>query len=292
MLDPGALPNLVVIGAAKCGTSALHYYLDLHPQCSMSHPKELNFFISTVDYRGLSPESAAIAPANKGTWARGIDWYERHFDSAAPVRGESSPAYFAPWHPGVPERMATVIPDARLVLCVRDPVERAISHYGMTTLTGRESRPIEVALTDRSSAYLELGRYATLLGRFLEHFPASRVMVIDQAELMHRRRETVRDVFRFAGLESSFWSPRMERERNRSGGRRRELLSKVLRLRIVQPAYRLPEQLKWVVERAATGDASTPELDPDLRGDLCDLFRGEADALRELSGKAFASWSV
>ena len=60
----GALPNLIVIGAQKCGTSGLHYYLSLHPEISMSRPKELNFFIE------------------ERNWPRGVDWYRRHFDAA------------------------------------------------------------------------------------------------------------------------------------------------------------------------------------------------------------------
>src|ERR687898_136777 len=71
----GALPNLVVLGAQKCGTSGLHFYLDLHPEIAMSMPKELNFFI---EERG---------------WPRGTDWYMQHFDPDAPIRGESSPNY-------------------------------------------------------------------------------------------------------------------------------------------------------------------------------------------------------
>jgi hypothetical protein len=70
---PGALPNLLILGAQKCGTSGLHYYLGLHPEVSMSKPKELNFFIE------------------ERNWTRGTDWYKRHFDASATVRGESSP---------------------------------------------------------------------------------------------------------------------------------------------------------------------------------------------------------
>src|SRR3954453_13232385 len=83
----GALPNLVVVGAQKCGTSGLHYYLGLHPEISMSRPKELNFFIEERNF------------------SRGVDWYRRHFGPAARVGGESSPKYTAyPQHEGLPER--------------------------------------------------------------------------------------------------------------------------------------------------------------------------------------------
>src|SRR5213078_5271544 len=85
---PGALPSLVVIGAQKCGTSGLHYYLSLHPEVSMSRPKELNFFIV------------------ERNWPRGTEWYAAHFEPRANVRGESSPNYTAyPQHQGVAERM-------------------------------------------------------------------------------------------------------------------------------------------------------------------------------------------
>src|SRR6059058_6332030 len=73
----GALPNLIVIGAQKCGTSGLHYYLSLHPEVSMSRPKELNFFIV------------------ERNWPRGTEWYAAHFEPRAIVRGESSPNYTA-----------------------------------------------------------------------------------------------------------------------------------------------------------------------------------------------------
>jgi hypothetical protein len=96
-----ALPNLVVIGAMKCGTTSLHHYLDLHPEISMSRPKELNFFIGDDggpgDWRG-------------GTWRRGTAWYAQHFEPAAPVRGEVSPGYTSPSFPYEAGRMAAVVP--------------------------------------------------------------------------------------------------------------------------------------------------------------------------------------
>src|SRR5205085_12476815 len=73
----GALPNLIVIGAQKCGTSGLHYYLSLHPEISVSTPKELNFFIA------------------ERNWPLGLDWYRSHFDAEARVRSEASPNYSA-----------------------------------------------------------------------------------------------------------------------------------------------------------------------------------------------------
>lgn len=112
-----ALPNLVIIGAMKCGTSALHRYLDQHPQIAMSEPKELNFFFAPTASRGNSASSEnrddrALDdwPGRHGSWHRGAAWYARHFPAGAPVRGESSPGYTSPSYPGVAERMAALIP--------------------------------------------------------------------------------------------------------------------------------------------------------------------------------------
>ena len=115
------LPNLIVIGAAKCGTTSLHAYLDEHPEIAMSREKELHFFV------------------DRKNWGRGIEWYEAQFDASAPVRGESSPGYSAyPLYEGVAERMARVVPDAKLVYLVRDPVERVVSHYTHRTVNWPE----------------------------------------------------------------------------------------------------------------------------------------------------------
>ncbi len=84
----GALPNLIVIGGLKCGTTSLHHYLNLHPEIGMSRPKELNFFVEELN------------------WELGADWYRGHFPADVAVRGETSPHYTnRPRFEGVAERM-------------------------------------------------------------------------------------------------------------------------------------------------------------------------------------------
>src|SRR5689334_23609212 len=91
----GALPNLIILGGLKCGTTSLHHYLNLHPQIAMSRPKELNFFVEELN------------------WELGSDWYTSHFDPDADVRGETSPHYTnRPRFEGVAERLAETAPDA------------------------------------------------------------------------------------------------------------------------------------------------------------------------------------
>ncbi|ABG03692.1 sulfotransferase [Rubrobacter xylanophilus DSM 9941] len=197
----GSLPNLIVIGAMKCGTTALHRYLGLHPEVYMSSPKELNFFFG---------EAGAGGGWHRGNWHRGVGWYASRFDPSAPVRGESSPGYTSPDHPEAAERMARLLPEARLVYLVRDPVGRAVSQYLHHRTEGTERRGMREALLDPGSQYLERSRYLARLSSYLERFPRRNILVLWQEELLGRRREALRRVFRFAGADDSFWTPEYE----------------------------------------------------------------------------------
>lgn len=197
----GALPNVVVIGGMKCGTTSLHRYLDEHPDIAMSRPKELNFFFRA---RGARP--AAGPTFDVGNWHLGVDWYADQFDASAPVRGEASPGYTSPSYPEVAERMAEVVPDVRLVYLVREPLERAVSQYLHHRRDGEEPRPLEEALLDPSSQYVSRGRYHERLQPFLERFDLGRILVIDHRDLLEERRITLQRLFRFLGVDDTFWS--------------------------------------------------------------------------------------
>ena len=116
------LPNLVVIGAMKCATTSLHHYLTLHPGISMSRQRGLNFFLDE-------------------NHERGSDWYAAQFDGPEKIHGDTSPRYANfPLNPGVPERMVRLLPRAKLIYLVREPVERVISHYTHYVAAGYEER--------------------------------------------------------------------------------------------------------------------------------------------------------
>jgi hypothetical protein len=283
-----------VIGAQKCGTSALHYYLDLHPEISMSHPASLNFFIDGADSEGRSDESRPLLPP---TWSNGVDWYAAQFSAASPVRGEVSPSYTAPWFPRVAERMATVVPDTKLIFTVRDPVGRTISHYLHMRAAGREPREIADALTAPDNPYVARSRYCAALEPFRRRFPASAILVVEQEELLKRRRETLSVVYGFLGVDASFWSEKLERRRHLTvtKGRRHALLTRLMRMRRLRFAYHLPQELKWYVERIFTvrdSGLEPPAVDGPLRARLSAELAEDVDRFRRTTGKDFAGWSV
>jgi hypothetical protein len=278
----GALPNLIVIGGLKCGTTSLHHYLNLHPQIAMSRPKELNFFVDELN------------------WGLGADWYASHFDRGAPVRGETSPHYTnLPRFEGVAERMReTLGPDVRLIYMVREPLERILSHYLHNVGGGYETRSLEQALSDPESAYVARSRYAMQLGPYLESFERERILIVANEDLAEHRDETVGRVFEFCGVDADFTSQQFEREWETGSGKTDggfRLLDRAVRLpglRAFDRNFdRLPEPLRWRVEKLVhdpdRGKAPKPELPPELRTRLRSLLRDDVAELERLAGREF-----
>jgi uncharacterized protein YndB with AHSA1/START domain len=206
---------VVVIGAMKCATTAVHCYLDAHPDVAMSDLKELNFFNGPE----RTPPGDVSTWWRCGQWHRGLGWYARHFDADARVRGESSPAYTSPSFPEVAARMAEVVPDARLVYLVRDPVDRAVSQYAHHRRDGDERRPLAEALLDPHSQYVARSRYAERLRPHLEHRPADQVLVVVQEHLRDRPQEQLARLYDFVGVDPQWWGPELEVPIHEGAGR-------------------------------------------------------------------------
>jgi hypothetical protein len=277
------LPNLIVIGAAKCGTTSLHAYLDLHPEISMSREKELHFFV------------------DQKNWGRGLAWYESQFDAAAPVRGESSPGYSAfPLYPGVVERMSKTIPHAKLVYLVRDPVERIVSHYTHRTVNWPHMGTLEEALTDAHVRewLVTPSRYWLQLERYLTRFPAEQILVIDTDELRASRVEVLARIFAFLGVEPSFRSPDFERAYNAGTGRLRrtaagDAVSKTLERTLgARRSQALRERVPGSLKAPFRREMEPAVLPERIRAELENELREDAERLRMHTGLAFASWPI
>jgi hypothetical protein len=274
------LPNLIVIGAQKCGTSGLHYYLSLHPEVSMSEPKELNFFIEERNY------------------PRGLEWYSRHFDPTARCRGESSPNYTAyPQHVGVPERMAATVPDARLVYIVRDPIERITAHWVHNYAKRREKGDLRETLLHPNTSYVSRSRYFMQLQRFLEFYPDEQVLVLDQRDLRDERMPTLRRLFEFAGVDPSFEHPKFEQVRHSTSRKKRatRLGMRVQKASRSRAGRRVPRRA-WLAMDVAL-PLSKPIEKPEgvaeaLGEEVLEVLHEDAERLRAQTGRDFSHWSV
>ena len=195
----GPLPDFVVLGTQKGGTSFFYRLLTEHPLVRGAAAKELHFF------------------DNK--FAEGVGWYRRCFsegervDGQRTITGEASPSYL--FDPRVPERMARTVPEARLIALLRNPVDRAYSQYQMEVRRGREARSFEKATdqemtsaegeenaVDVRYAYLTRGLYAEQLERFSFFANRERLLVVKSENLFTSRPEVLERVSTFLGLPS------------------------------------------------------------------------------------------
>ena len=280
-----ALPNLIIIGGLKCGTTSIHHYLGLHPEVQMSKPKELNFFVEELD------------------WDLGMDWYRGRFDDRFPVRGESSPHYTnLPRYTGVVERIHEHIPDAKLIYMVRDPISRILSHWRHATGAGYETRSMEEVLTRDDQTYVTRSMYWMQLQPYLEHFDRDQIEVITQEELQSDREGTMRKAFRSPAStrtsppSSSTASGRSRPPRSRDQYQLMEKLIKLPGFRSFDRNFdRLPES------DALDGREGRPRprraLGPQARAARAGLATAAlllrartSPACSEFAGREFAGW--
>jgi hypothetical protein len=246
------LPDFLIIGANKCGTTSLHNYLNQHPQVREGIYKEMHFFDRYHRY------------------ANGMDWYRSHFpirtDPDAFCLGESTPEYL--FNPAVPQRVADVMPNVRLIALLRNPIDRAYSHYHHSRRLDREPLSFEEALeaepdriddeltalatnstydeqTYEHYSYLARGRYLEQIQRWLRHFPRHQLLVVKSEDLFENPEAVVQGVFDFLDLPPH--SPEVHRAHNTGG-------------------YR-------------------DEMDPEVRARLRDYFRSHNQALAEFLDK-------
>lgn len=286
------LPNLLVIGAMKCGTSSLHRYLGLHPEIAMSAAKELNFFLPEDANEARS--GAAGLLGEPSTAARGIEWYESRFEPA-PIRGESSVAYSFPWFGDVAEAISATLGSPRLIYVVRDPIERMVSHRDQ--FAARDRRPAAAALADPDGPYLQASSYATALAPFLERFDRERLLVLDQARLRDEREAALEETFAFLGVDRGFRSPGFGEETNVRGGKGRgyraaERLRSSRRGAAV--AARMPPSVRARAERALRrkrgGGAPAEPLSAALEARLLELLEPEIAGLERITGWDLDRW--
>jgi hypothetical protein len=272
-------PNLVIIGAMKCATTSLHYYLSLHPDIQMSQPKELRFFLSEENY------------------AKGLDWYASHFRKPALVHGEATPGYaYFPFFSGVAERMARTIPDAKLIYMVRDPIDRVISHYIHDVAAGFEARSLQAALSNwEENPYLLVSRYSFQLGQFLKRYPLRQIKVLCMEDLKTERVRTMRTAFNYLGVDEAFHTPRFHLRFHQTRFKRRgEEENRLRRVSVQKIIQGLPVELRGLIERIlalpVTRKIEMPELDGKLRERLGNYFSPDIESLRRVTGETFSSF--
>jgi hypothetical protein len=192
----GTLPDFVIIGGKKCGTTSLYHLLTQHPYVEPAAAKELHYFDALFD--------------------EGAEWYRQCFpaprweNGRRTITGEGTP-YMT--HRLAPERMAQLIPRARLIALLRNPVDRAHSDHQQVVRKGRESRTFEEATEDETSEYLSRGVYVDQLLRWSKFFAQEQMLVLKSEDFFERPMDTLMLVLDFLDLPG--WEPEASEVRNR-----------------------------------------------------------------------------
>jgi len=289
------LPDFVIIGAARCATTSLYAYLREHPEVFMSPEKETDFF-SLGD---LPPSEVPLAAS--AYRARTRAEYERLFRDAGSARavGEASPTYL--FYPRSAARMQQTIPAAKLICILRDPVERAYSHYALARKMGFEvladfaaavAKEDERWLHDRSMrfTYTRASFYHDGLREFCSRFPRERILVLLFQDFAADPAGTMRTVYDFLGVDPRF-TPDLSIRHNRS---------MLPRSTLVREAFGRPFRLRRLLQRSLPPRLVTrlgnlimrppPGLAPPVRARLLPRFAEETRRLETLLDRDLSTW--
>ncbi|HUO83323.1 MAG TPA: sulfotransferase [Gammaproteobacteria bacterium] len=298
------LPNFLVVGATRSGTTSLHYYFQQHPQVFISPLKSTNFFLF------LAQPDLATAPETADPRrrfpVRSLDEYQAlfrgvHGHSAV---GEVSPEYLA--RDGVAQEIQKHLPEARIIAILRNPVERAFASYLMQVSYGRENRSFDEVLDDEArqnvnpvdSRYLKGGFYALYIKPYIEHFDLERVAVFLHEELCADATGMMRRMFRFLDVDENVAIDTSVRFNSwgRPTGWWAQLLQHLIKKRRATQALqrRLPPAFtaaaaRWLAGRGNRGVVK-PRISDEAWARLSGIYRDDILALSTMLDRELTHW--
>ena len=296
------MPNFLIIGAAKSGTSALYHYLRQHPQIYMSPVKEPMFFAlagKKVDFSGPGDNKAInhFSVTDRTT-------YQLLFQDISNEKavGEASTLYLD--SPKAPERIQYYLPEVKLIAMLRHPAERAYSAFMHLVREGREPlTDFEQALRAEEMRrrsnwgplwhYTQRGFYYTQLKRYLDRFDQRQIKIYLYEDFNANPLSIIKDVFRFLEVDEDF-TPDISLRYNVSGIPKNRVLHTFLSKKnpikmILKPI--LPVGLRQRIRiKFMNRNLTKSQLSPAIRKQLIDIFRDDILKLQELIQRDLSHW--
>jgi len=287
------LVDFLIVGAQKCGTTSLHRYLFAHPQIEMPRSKELDFF------------------SNDKYFSKGLEYYQSffsHLDDQNILSGEASPQYM--YYDIAPQRIHAAYPDIRLIMCLRDPVERALSHLHMNQRRGLDSRSLMEAYRefqdgtfphkdDPEFGYFHLGEYGRILKTYLRYFDLQQILFVHAGDLRRNRLGELDRVLAFLGRDNLIPTKVLQTEFHQGGDQRFPWLGRGIK-RFAQLSPQLNRAIKAVVgtDRVYTllhkietewnissrKNAATRDLSPEDKREIAASFAADEAMFEDLAG--------
>ena len=286
------LPDFIIVGAPKAGTTSLYHYLMSHPQVFMSEPKEVNFFSSgEISNQGLYYNDYLV---------KNLADYENLFASATSEQaiGEGSVSYL--FYPQTPAKIKSVIPNVKIIILLRNPVERGFSHYLMDYRLGFVGSPYDEIVYQTGShenihlyyqQYVELGLYYEQVKRYLELFGKAQVRIYLQEDLRTSTDKVIQDLYEFLGVDVSF-SPHTEREHNVFSMPKNRAIQKLYSNQVVRSIVSMlfSDTLKEQIINLLFETKNKPVLNKKVSDYLHQIYSSDIEKLENLICKDLSNW--
>ncbi len=293
------LPNFLIIGAAKAGTTALHTYLQQHPQIYLTPNKETNFFAfegMKINFQGVGDE------ALKDFSITDLASYQKQFDKVTKESaiGEACPLYL--YHSEAPKKIYHYIPNCRLIIILRNPVDRAYANYHHLVRDDRELLvDFDRALAAESERiannwewfwhYTQAGYYSKQIQRYYDLFEPHQIAIYLYEDLTKSPITLLQNIFRFLEVDDSF-VPELNIRPNKSGVPKNKLLHQLLMKpnpvkSLLKPLF--PAAMRQKIQHR---NLAKPSMSFETRAKLTQLFREDILACQNLIQRDLSSWLV
>lgn len=301
------LPNFIVIGAGKSGTTTLYELLKEHPEVHMSAVKETNFFAlwgKSLEGTSEDPKQLRHYPWSVTSPAAYSELFENTENAKA--RGEVSPMYL--YNEDAPEAIKSTIPDVKLVVILRNPVDRLHSRYMHLLRENRQPAEDYKEVLDQDSIWWERndlvreGFYNTYLQRYFQLFPPSQLRVYLYEDLQSNPTALMKDLYEFIGVDTDF-QPHVSRQYNASGRIKNKNIDQLIGQNSVAKAWMnkcapgLVKELKnsgWVKDRLLKLRKANLEKSPmpaSTREQLIEkIYAPEITGLQQLIQRDLSHW--
>ncbi len=298
------LPDFIIIGAAKSGTTSLYHYLSQHPEIFMSVEKELHYFISESEFK-----------LQGGNWHRGLDWYKDQFKNATESQlcGEASVTYtYSDWAEMSASRMHHLLPHVKLIYIMRDPMKRVYSDYLYQLY--RQKIPPSLSLNsilDQGfvndskpvSKYfkwmVQSSLYSEQLTSFVKRFGIENIYLMTFESLIADTKGSVKKLFSFLGVDDNFAPPNIEQVYNATDSMKFQRKSPISYLKqipfVLEILSKIPSQHKeWYRKliHYRLNDRRLSEISSTNQKRLLELFQMDIEKLTTLSGVKFLNWNL
>jgi len=285
--------DFIGIGAARSGTTWIASVLREHPELCIAEPKEIRYF-----NRYVIPIGADRGRLNPD-FCRPRQWYLQHFRHCGSnrLKGEYSPIYL--YDEAAPSAIRRSFPDVKLLCCLRNPVDRAYSHYWLSRGSGAIREMSFAQALREESVYVEMGFYARQLGRYYRHFERRQMLVLLFEDIVREPAREIARILRFLGVQEHAGADPGHRSRNRSAGlRSKELRRALYRASRLLSAGGLSPVLRGLrkigvhtlFNRLNSSAIRYPPMSAELRRRLNDVFAADTAALEALLEQDLSAW--